>query len=144
MRSASEMRLALRDKQKQQQTLRLPVNPHHNTSRYEHHSSERKYTLSFSKQYSAHSLRRRIPSEDLRTRHSSVLRQTPHTIPSAMNQPRQTNPGATDDALLLHNSTVGESCAGEQTASAASLLGLPVELQKNILGYVRLPHILVT
>lgn len=54
-----------------------------------------------------------------------------------MDQVIQTNPSDCSNALLLHNSALGVACVGEQTASAASLLGLPVELQKTILEYVR-------
>lgn len=60
-----------------------------------------------------------------------------------MGQVGQTNSSANDNALRLHDSILGESLSGAQTASTASLLGLPVELQKTILEYVSLAHLLI-
>jgi hypothetical protein len=58
-----------------------------------------------------------------------------------MDSIRQADSRTSGNALLLHDSILGESSAGGQTASAASLLGLPVELQKMILEYVSLAHL---
>lgn len=58
-----------------------------------------------------------------------------------MDRVGQTSSSISGNALLPHDNALGESCVGEQPASAASLLGLPVELQKTILEYVRITHL---
>lgn len=121
-------------------TLPLPVNPHHIAPHYERPLRARKVTLVFSKQHPAQLIHHQSPSEHLRIRHGLLLRRAPHPISSAMDQLRQIGSSTSGNALQLQDNTLGESSVGGQPASAASLLGLPVELQKNILEYVRLIH----
>lgn len=61
-----------------------------------------------------------------------------------MDQIKPTSSSTSDETVPPHDNTLGESGVGVQPASAASLLGLPEELQKTILEYVRLTHLLVT
>lgn len=58
-----------------------------------------------------------------------------------MNKVSRINPSASDNALLLHDGTLEDPRSSAQTVSAASLLGLPVELQKTILEYVSLAYL---
>jgi hypothetical protein len=129
-----------------QQTRPLSAKPHHVGAHLERHTSD---SANEKAHYSSVSSTLPIPltvtrhpsSEHLRIRHGSALRQPPHTIASTMNQVSQINPSASDNALLLHDGTLGDPRSSSQTVPAASLIGLPMELQKTILEYVSLVHL---